>query len=146
MRVRLRDDPAQLHRLPCPLNRSTAEYLQRRAAFNATPLADLRVQDPACFLVAWGIYRHCVAPAFPQRPDKTGLASWPCMAQHTAMFHGATPEWRNSPKEPERWAGPMYDQASIEVIRALCPSQCCQLVLFPGELGGMYHPPDPHPV
>ena len=72
--VRLHKDPALLHRIPCRLDRSTPEYLQQRAAFNTTPLADPWVQDPACFLVAWGIYRHCVAPAFPQNcQDRAGF-------------------------------------------------------------------------
>ena len=123
------------------LSRATAEYLQRRAAFNNTPLADIWIQDPECFLVAWGIFRHTVAPAFPQDLTKTGAASWPCLARHTALFRGASQQWKDLKSCPERWAGPLYDQASVEIVGAICPPRACQLVHFPGNLGGMYHPP-----
>ena len=35
----------------------------------------------------------------------------------------------------------LYDQASVEIVGAICPPRACQLALFPGNLGGMYHPP-----
>ena len=71
--LRLHADPALLPLLReqprddgAGITRMTVEHLQRRTAFNAIPLAALWIQVPACFLVAWGIFKHTVAPAFPQ--------------------------------------------------------------------------------